>query len=331
MTHRIRESVQRLRNDKALTKRIYQVTMAFAILLLVMAVKDISSRSTYISDSDGNIRGIERKSLKETEVFRLRLTVGKKSGNESRIVEINKTYLDSSEEVKKEDENALIDAEIAGIITDAELSGKKRIMLPRRLSDGTVLVWSRAEDNAEGFAVIALCYFFVAGALVFDKLRAPAAEGMQVRGEVLKGLPRFVNQLLLMMNSGLILSDSLKLICDSYRIIPEDERGYFEQKLIDTCTRYDGSRFSAASRINELASETRVKELVRIAAILYENEKRGCSVTDNLSRESSFLWEDRKIIAKERGKIIDTKMSYPLGILLILLIVITMAPAMLTM
>ena len=70
---------------------------------------------------------------------------------------------------------------------------------------------------------------------------------------------------------------------------------------------------------------------MRIAVILTENEKRGSDVTENLDRESRYLWENRKITAEERGKMIDTKMAYPLGLLLILLIVITMAPAMLNM
>ena len=39
----------------------------------------------------------------------------------------------------------------------------------------------------------------------------------------------------------------------------------------------------------------------------------------------------RKAVARECGKAIDTKMSYPLGLLLIVLIVITMAPALLNM
>ena len=38
-----------------------------------------------------------------------------------------------------------------------------------------------------------------------------------------------------------------------------------------------------------------------------------------------------KTVAREYGKSIDTKMSYPLGLLLIVLIVITMAPALLNM
>ena len=47
--------------------------------------------------------------------------------------------------------------------------------------------------------------------------------------------------------------------------------------------------------------------------------------------ESKYLWDERKIVARESGKMIDTKMSWPLGLLLILLIVITMAPALLSM
>ena len=74
-----------------------------------------------------------------------------------------------------------------------------------------------------------------------------------------------------------------------------------------------------------------MKELIRIATILSENEKRGSDVIESLSRESKYLWDDRKIIARESGKMIDTRMSWPLALLLILLIVITMAPAMLNM
>ena len=54
-------------------------------------------------------------------------------------------------------------------------------------------------------------------------------------------------------------------------------------------------------------------------------------VIESLARESRYLWDERKIVARESGKAIDTKMSYPLGLLLIVLIVITIAPALLKM
>ena len=81
----------------------------------------------------------------------------------------------------------------------------------------------------------------------------------------------------------------------------------------------------------DYAAKHNVKEMIRIATILTENEKRGSDVIESLSRESKYLWDERKIVARESGKMIDTKMSWPLGLLLILLIVITMAPALLSM
>ena len=65
-----------------------------------------------------------------------------------------------------------------------------------------------------------------------------------------------------------------------------------------------------------------------ISDYIIENEKRGSDVIESLERESRYLWDERKTVARECGKSIDTKMSYPLGLLLILLIVITMAPAL---
>ena len=105
----------------------------------------------------------------------------------------------------------------------------------------------------------------------------------------------------------------------------------FERELSELCAESDGHRISTATLISEYASRHNVKEMVRIATILTENERRGSDVIESLSRESKYLWDDRKIIARESGKMIDMKMSWPLGMLLILLIVITMAPALLSM
>jgi len=44
-----------------------------------------------------------------------------------------------------------------------------------------------------------------------------------------------------------------------------------------------------------------------------------------------LLWEQRKKLAEERGRAAETKMAFPLAILLLVLILITAAPAMLQM
>ena len=147
----------------------------------------------------------------------------------------------------------------------------------------------------------------------------------------MKGLPRFCNQLFLMMNAGMILSDAFAKICESYARYGEDGMSIFERDLTQLRIINEGTRKSTASMISEYAARHNVKELVRIATILTENERRGSDVIESLSRESKYLWDERKIVARESGRMIDMKMSWPLAMLLILLIVITMAPALLSM
>ena len=149
------------------------------------------------------------------------------------------------------------------------------------------------------------------------------------RRSIMRGLPRFCNQLYLMMNAGLILSDAFDTISEGYA--DSKACSSFERDLAELREATDEHRISTAQVINEYAVKHDVKEMIRIAAILTENEKRGSDVIESLERESRYLWDERKTVARECGKAIDTKMSYPLGLLLIVLIVITMAPALLNM
>jgi type II secretory pathway component PulF len=155
--------------------------------------------------------------------------------------------------------------------------------------------------------------------------------GKAERMSILRGLPRFCNQLFLMMNAGLILSDAFDTITGSYAGFESGDLSFFEKELAGLSEATDHHRISTAEVINEYAVKHDVKELIRIATILTENEKRGSDVIESLERESRYLWDERKVVARECGKMIDTKMSYPLGLLLIVLIVVTMAPALLNM
>lgn len=316
-------------SESSVTQTIYFLTISAVILILVIVIKDVTNSKTYIYDSKGNTIGIERKNEDVAESFTFQLHILEKNNVRNRKVVINKSG-QSNKSSTKEDIGSTVDTEIDSMISDIELSEKKRIILPVKLSDGTRLIWEQKDSSNRNIIYIIVGYISIITIVIIDKQKKPNFEAEKVRKGILEGLPRFVNQLLMLLNSGMILSDALDMICESYKIIPEENRCYFEREIIEVNERFGDSRISTTNKILELAKETNVKELMRIASILSENEKRGSVIVNNLSRESRFLWEDRKIIAKERGRIIDTKMSYPLGILLVLLIIITMAPAMLT-
>ena len=63
--------------------------------------------------------------------------------------------------------------------------------------------------------------------------------------------------------------------------------------------------------------------------MLTENQYRGIDLRSKLKSEGEFLWEQRKKIAEEKGKLAETKMTLPLAVLLAVLILITAAPAVL--
>ena len=61
---------------------------------------------------------------------------------------------------------------------------------------------------------------------------------------------------------------------------------------------------------------------------LYENKNRGTELFDSLSELAEDLWEERKRLCMEKIKKSELKMSFPLAIMLISLILMTSAPAL---
>lgn len=229
----------------------------------------------------------------------------------------------------EESREAEIDAAVDNMISSIEYSRKKKIRLPSELPDGTAVRWMGAEKSADAAVMlIPVMYVSLVILMAANSLRGDKA-AEEERRSILRGLPRFCNQLYLMMNAGLILSDAFDTISAGY----EESKtcSSFEKDLTELKEATEGHRISTAQILNDYAVQHDVKEMIRITAILTENEKRGSDVVESLERESRYLWDERKTVARECGKAIDTKMSYPLGLLLILLIVITMAPALLNM
>ena len=321
-------------HDKKLMSGIYAVTLITALLILALVIKGPEEGGKLIADSSGNIVGIKRNSMKRSERYDLSLEI--QDEKETIQKDVTLTLQASSSGSGRasggsnETREAEIDAAVDNIISSIEYSREKKIKLPTQLPDGTLLKWSGAEQRAGPMImVIPLMYISLVVMMAVNSLKGDGKEE-EKRRSILRGLPRFCNQLYLMMNAGLILSDAFDTISSDLSG-HEDTLSPFEKDLAGLGEATQGHRISTAEVLNEYAVRHDVKEMIRIAAILTENEKRGSDVIENLARESRYLWDERKTVARECGKSIDTKMSYPLGLLLVVLIVITMAPALLNM
>ena len=333
--NRFKEYIEHVKGDKKVGSRLFLLTLSMALFILALAIRGGDVKSHFITDQNGNIIAIQRESLATSEEYNLNLEIVDGENSSERSVRINKQATDNNKSARPSDEDteqAEREAEITGIITDIELSDDKRIKLPACLSDGSRLKWSIKEKAVDtSWIFIPFVYIALVLLVIKSSVDSVSDTNKEVRQSIIMGMPRFTNQLLLMMNAGMILSDAVERISSSYKILGEENMGFFEHELTQLAERNLDHRSSTAILINDLASEYNVKELMRISTILMENERRGSDVIDNLERESRYLWDDRKIVARERGKMIDTKMSYPLAILLLLLIVITMAPALMNL
>lgn len=329
----IEQSVSAIKNPKV-RGRIYLITLLMSLFILAITIKGPANTGSLISDDSGAIMKIQRSSMENSETYEMILDIRDGNKISQRPVTLVLRPYSNTKNLKEtnpeEVRSAEINTQIDGIITSIEYSPDEELVLPTRLDDGTTISWHAAESKSnEGFVIIPIIYFALIALTIKSQVDADGGKEIAIRKEILHDLPRFCNQLFLMMNAGMILSDAFERICSSYLEIKEDERSWFQKEMITLYKQNCDHHRGAAVVLTEFAAEYNVKELTRIAAILAVNEKRGSDVVESLSRESKYLWDDRKLIAREGGKQIDVKMSYPLGALLILLIVITMAPAML--
>ena len=320
--------------DKKLMRGIYALTLISALLVLALVIKGPDKGGTLIADDEGRIVGIRRAKTSGIEHYDLELTVKGEDGDLERDITLTlQANKDSSKVIssKSDDKEAALNAGIDRMINEIEYSKSKRIILPTKLPDGTAIEWRNIPDKpGSGLLTVLLVYLAIAALMIGSKFKEDD-NGKSERRSILMGLPRFCNQLFLMMNAGLILSDAFDTITGSYTGFDREDLSFFERELANLNDATDHHRISTAEVINEYAVKHDVKEMIRIATILTENEKRGSDVVESLERESRYLWDERKVVARECGKMIDTKMSYPLGLLLIVLIVVTIAPALLNM
>lgn len=152
--------------------------------------------------------------------------------------------------------------------------------------------------------------------------------------EILLSLPSFINQLLLLLNSGMVLQEALIEIAVNYEKQIREEKiklDVFKPEYVDI---YEESRRTGKSILyvfNNYCEDSQIKELNRVSKILIDSGRRGTDLCHKLSEEGDKLWEERKRIMLEKIRLSESKMSFPLGLLLIALMIIAAAPAMMQM
>jgi pilus assembly protein TadC len=144
--------------------------------------------------------------------------------------------------------------------------------------------------------------------------------------------PDFLGKLILLIRAGMVVTGALERICDGYRNVRRDgEKNALYEELCDMSLRMRASNTGLTQEFRDLAKRSGIKEVQRFSAILSDNINKGSVLSEKLARERDALWSLRKKLSEEKGKLAETKLTFPMVMQLLVIILITVAPAALQM
>lgn len=203
------------------------------------------------------------------------------------------------------------------------------VALPKQLPDGTNIYWMPRKHN--NVALILLVIIVIG--FVFYRYRdhAIVLAERQARESVLQELPEFVNKLVLLLNAGLVLNSAFHKIATEYSKNNIGTQSYFYGQLLKINQKCIATNGSVAMEVRNFAMRTGVVEFMRLANIISDSISKGADLMSQLKMEGDCLWAVRRKRMEEKGKLAETKLTLPLVILLMVLVMITIAPAMMEM
>ncbi|MDD4200013.1 MAG: hypothetical protein PHS19_01340 [Eubacteriales bacterium] len=233
----------------------------------------------------------------------------------------------------KMSDEELMAFEMRSIISSInEDSSLRKVRLPNRLSSGEKIEWSVKRNTH--IVPIAFAIIIIDILLYRNRNRVAVKVIEAEQDSIARQLPEFINRLVLLLNAGLVLNSafekSVEKTCGSSSM-----GDYFYLQMSEILNRVKHTNSSMHTEFRNFARSRRsaggdtAKELMRISNIISDNISKGVELTDKLQRESEILWLNRKRNCEERGRIAETRLTLPLTLFLLVLIVITVSPALL--
>lgn len=140
-------------------------------------------------------------------------------------------------------------------------------------------------------------------------------------------LPEFMSRMSLLLNSGMVLQTVFERMANetkvSENILMKDFKLIYKEAEIE--------KVPLITKFREYARKSGSRELLRFTGILSANIDKGTELTEKLEREAEFMWHSSKKQIEEKSKLAETKMAFPMSMMLVTLILITISPAMMTL
>jgi len=145
--------------------------------------------------------------------------------------------------------------------------------------------------------------------------------------EIESAFPDMVMQLILLLEAGLVSSAAFRKLTE----MNSGSSNALFAGLEEIQRRCDESNLPFVKELYSFAKSCGSRDLLRFASLVSESMGRGSELAGKLEREREHLWSGRLSRAKAKAAEAGTKLSFPLMLLMISIVIISAAPALMIM
>ncbi|MBK5245800.1 MAG: hypothetical protein JJE49_00850 [Peptostreptococcaceae bacterium] len=329
-----------LNNDSLREKSINENKNKYKYLILIFGLLLILNLISVISAGDGNLIKIDGyvKAISRPDkgIYNVNLIaeIDGKNFSFKQEIPIKISAAGKRQVPGKLDENP-VDQESAirvqlnkllNSISQIDNSNAGTIMLPQEMEDGSNLKWH--VKNNSNFVYLSIFFILSISVIYFGRYSNLKKMEREAKESILTELPDFINKIVLLMNAGLVFSSAFSRVVDQNH--KNEDETYFLKQMISIKEKVEATNSSLIFELKNFSERIQVRELIRTVNIISDNIYLGALLVEKLQNEGDLLWENRRKFAEEQNRISETKLSFPLAIHLIVLITITISPALIT-
>ena len=248
------------------------------------------------------------------------LTVQLGAGEYTRVSEVTVNFDPGAEDYEKS--LALLSERLGeDLSSDAEGTA---LLLPSD-AEGASLTWSSVKKQAPAY-IIAVGAF--AAAFIWLSKDDAAERRLKKRRSMLEAeLPNMIFRMMLLLNAGLIAESAFAKITEQ----SQEDRNPLYRAFRDIKMSAEKKNTSFVNELHSFAKASDSADLLRFASLAAEHAGSGAELAGKLEQERDRMWNFRVTNAKAKIKEAETKLCFPLVLLLLALIIITAAPSFMNM
>ena len=147
------------------------------------------------------------------------------------------------------------------------------------------------------------------------------------REDVVENFPYIIDKLVLMLNSGLTVFSAMMKISEDSML--RNNVSPLSTELTNIGIRVKETNALWLDEWKDFAVRMESSDMLRFVSILEDNYKKGGELVEKLEAEGDNMREMRKKNVQQRIRLIDSKMTLPLMLMLMSLVIVSVTPALL--